>query len=548
MSLHLRDLAVGYRKRTILTGLNATAERGELTVLLGPNGVGKSTLLRTLAGLQPALGGAMHLDGADLDELSHTDRARRMAVVLTDRVSPGLLTARELVGFGRHPHTGFTGALTSHDHSIVDWAIDAVAGTHLAGRDVSELSDGERQRVLTARALAQEPGLLLLDEPSAFLDAPSRVALTGLLRTLASERDLAIVVSTHELELALRVADAVWLLDHEGVLHTGPPEQLALDGVISATFDTDELRFDLTAGTFVLRCATTRTCRVLGTDAAVLGRALSRTGWASSTSGTADAEIRQTANGYLGLADGKSTDLPDVAAVVSWARKQPVPVVRRADPADVATALARASAFSPYFAVDDIPGRTLGSIYADRDALTEAVRRTGLRLGVTEARVAASTWQFGLAARLWSIALGTVAAGDVVADLDRLCYRLDDDATIRLSLPEPGGWTAPDLTPLLTRIVIDEHLRPLHEGLRKVVPVAEGLLWGNAAAALHGALRLAPTELGKQLLATPELANALSPQGIRRSCCLFYRTPTSGTCGDCPLDGATVVTMKESTA
>ncbi len=325
MSLLLRDLAVGYRKRTVLSGLNAAARRGELTVLLGPNGVGKSTLLRTLAGLQPSLGGAMHLDGADLDGLSHTGRARRMAVVLTDRVSPGLLTARELVGFGRHPHTGFTGALTDHDRGIVDWAIDAVAATHLADRDVGELSDGERQRVLTARALAQEPGLLLLDEPSAFLDAPSRVALTGLLRKLASERDLAIVVSTHELELALRVADAVWLLDKDGVLHTGPPEQLALDGLISATFDTDELRFDLTAGTFVLRSAATRTCRVLGTDAAVLERALIRTGWTPSAGYAADAEIRQTANGYLALANGKTAHLPDVAAVISWARAQPEP-------------------------------------------------------------------------------------------------------------------------------------------------------------------------------------------------------------------------------
>ncbi|SDF31787.1 iron complex transport system ATP-binding protein [Lentzea fradiae] len=483
MSLRLRGLAVGYRGKPVLTGLDAEARRGELTVLLGPNGTGKSTLLRTLAGLQPALGGTVHLDGTDLTGLPHAERARRMAVVLTDRVSPGQLTVRELVGFGRHPHTGFSGALGGHDHEVVAWAIDAVAATHLAERDVSELSDGELQRVLTARALAQEPGLLLLDEPSAFLDAPSRVALTGLLRRLASERDLAVVVSTHELELALRVADAVWLLDRDGVLHTGPPEQLALDGLISATFDTDELRFDRDAGTFVLRSEATRTCRVLGPDAAVLRRALTRAGWAAAQDGAADAEIRQTGDGYLGLADGTTTALPDVSAVISWVRTRPEPAVRRADPAAVAGV------------TDSGEGRPLRSLYADHEAIAEAVRLTGQRHGLTAER-AALRWQTSLVTRLWSIA---VAADGVVPDLDLLHYRLDDDAEVRLSLPEPGGWTAQDVTPLLTRLVAVEHLRPLHAALCEVVPVAEELLWDNVPADLTDRLDVPGPERGDRV-------------------------------------------------
>lgn len=250
MTLRLDALSVGYRRHTVLTGLSAVAGRGELTILLGPNGVGKSTMIRALAGLQPPLSGGMSLDGADLTRLSTTERARRIAVVLTERVSPGLLTGRELVSFGRHPHTGFTGALGQRDRDVVAWALDVVDATHLADRDLSEVSDGERQRLLTARALAQEPDLLLLDEPSAFLDAPSRVALMGLLRRLATERDLAIVVSTHEVELALRLADTAWLIDAHGTLHTGTPQQLVSEGTVSAVFDTEQLRFDPVSGTF----------------------------------------------------------------------------------------------------------------------------------------------------------------------------------------------------------------------------------------------------------------------------------------------------------
>ncbi|KPM56211.1 ABC transporter ATPase [Frankia sp. R43] len=250
-------LAVGYRhrraRRPVLAGLTATAPRGALTVLLGPNGVGKSTLLRTLAGLQPPFGGRVLLDGSDLGRLSRAERARVVSTVLTDRVQIGLLTAADLVGLGRHPHTGPTGRLDSADRAIVDWALTAVSASHLADRDTDELSDGERQRVMIARALAQEPSLILLDEPTAFLDAPSRVTVTALLRRLARERDLTVVVSTHDLELSLRVADQVWLLDRAGNLHTGSPQEVIGTGAVNATFDNDDLRFDPATRTFELR-------------------------------------------------------------------------------------------------------------------------------------------------------------------------------------------------------------------------------------------------------------------------------------------------------
>jgi iron complex transport system ATP-binding protein len=248
---------VGYRRRrattTVLAGVTLRAAPGELTALLGPNGAGKSTLLRTIAGLQPPLAGAIRLGGADLVALAPEQRARRVAVVLTERVEAGLLTAWELAALGRHPHTGPRGALRAADRAAVRAALVSVGAEHLAARPVGELSDGERQRVLIARALAQRPQLLLLDEPTAFLDAPSRVSVTGLLRRLARERHIVVVTSTHDVDLALRVADHGWLLDRERRLRAGSPAELVARGAVGAAFDSAELRFDAAAGTFVMR-------------------------------------------------------------------------------------------------------------------------------------------------------------------------------------------------------------------------------------------------------------------------------------------------------
>ncbi|MFE7129653.1 ABC transporter ATP-binding protein [Streptomyces sp. NPDC057638] len=242
--------------RRILDGLDLLARPGELTVLLGPNGAGKSTLLRTLCGLLRPLEGSVRVDGLDVHTTPPAALARRLAIVLTGRLDPGLLSARELVALGRHPHTGMTGRLTAADRTAVAWALEAVAATELADRPVGELSDGERQRVLIARALAQEPRVILLDEPTAFLDAPSRAALTALLHDLARQQGLTVVASTHDLELALRIADVVWLIDRQSRLHAGAPEDVMRSGALTAAFDTEHLAFNPVTATFGLRRAT----------------------------------------------------------------------------------------------------------------------------------------------------------------------------------------------------------------------------------------------------------------------------------------------------
>jgi iron complex transport system ATP-binding protein len=246
-ALRTRDLAVGYRtrrsRRAVLEHVNLAVDSGELVCLLGPNGIGKSTLLRTIARMQPALWGQVELGGADLRSISPPELARRLGVVLTERVAVEALSVRQIVGLGRYPHSGWFGGLTDRDRVAMEWAIDAVGARHLADRDFSRLSDGERQRVMIARALAQEPVLLLLDEPTAFLDVPSRVELMGLLRQLTRDRPLAVVVSTHDLELALRTADTIWLVMPGGELVTGAPEDVVLSGAIGQAFEGRQIRF-----------------------------------------------------------------------------------------------------------------------------------------------------------------------------------------------------------------------------------------------------------------------------------------------------------------
>jgi iron complex transport system ATP-binding protein len=241
------ELAVGYKSRSsqnlVLDKLNLSVRRGELVCFLGTNGTGKSTLLRTVSRLQPALAGTVEIEGVELRRLSQLELARRLGIVLTERPTVGALTARRIVELGRYPYWDWAGRMSTRDHEVVHWAIEAVGAEHLASRDIMSLSDGERQRFMIARALAQEPSILLLDEPTAFLDVPSRVELMGLLRRLAREQQLAIVASTHDLELALRMADTLWLVSTGRKIYTGTPEDLILAGTVAEAFQAKSIRF-----------------------------------------------------------------------------------------------------------------------------------------------------------------------------------------------------------------------------------------------------------------------------------------------------------------
>lgn len=284
-ALQTHDLSVGYRvartSRTVLQDINVTLHGGAFVCLLGPNGVGKSTLLRTLARMQRPITGTVSIDGRDIRRMNQLELARHLSVVLTDRIDVGVLPAYDLVGMGRYPYTGWGGRLTQQDHQIVQWAIRVTGSNELATRNVAELSDGERQRVMIARALAQEPSVMLLDEPTAFLDAPRRAELTGLLRQLTRETGRAVLLSTHDVELALRTADTIWLITPDARFITGAPEDLVLTGTFEQAFSGTDYAFDSMAGGFQVRHTHARHARVHGNGLVGLWtrRALERSGF-----------------------------------------------------------------------------------------------------------------------------------------------------------------------------------------------------------------------------------------------------------------------------
>jgi len=251
------DLTIGYRlshrvNKTIGESITVELRPGELVCLLGPNGAGKSTLIRTLAGMQVPLSGSVWLGDDDVHRLPVRELARRLSVVLTDRVDAGRLSVYDLVALGRYPHTNWRGHLSRNDDEAIRWALQVTRADPLASRAVSELSDGERQRVMIARALAQEPDIMILDEPTAFLDLPRRVEIIGLLRKLAHESERVFLAATHDLDIALRVADRMWLMAPNGRLRIGIPEELVLDGSFQAVFDSDGIEFDNTTGSFTM--------------------------------------------------------------------------------------------------------------------------------------------------------------------------------------------------------------------------------------------------------------------------------------------------------
>jgi len=238
--IQTQDLSVGYahgRKENVLfENLSLGLKPGELTCFMGPNGVGKSTLIRTFLGLQKPLAGSFHIQHSPAPGQKTGVQARQVAAVLSDRISAVNMNAYELVSFGRYPYLGWDARLTPEDHAIVQRWMDYVHIQHLATRRIYEVSDGQLQMIMIARALAQETPIILLDEPTAHLDLNNRVEIMNLLRDLAHTMGKAILVATHELDLALQTADAIWLAGHQKQVLTGIPEDLVLNGAFDQIF------------------------------------------------------------------------------------------------------------------------------------------------------------------------------------------------------------------------------------------------------------------------------------------------------------------------
>lgn len=283
-TIYIKDLSIGYPgkndTKVVADHIYAGINSGELTCLLGANGIGKSTLLRTLSAFQPKLSGEIMIQGREIDQYTDKEMSTVISVVLTEKCEIRNMTAIELIGLGRSPYTGFWGTLRGEDKEMVEHAISLVKIENLAHRMVHTLSDGERQKVMIAKALAQDTPVIFLDEPTAFLDFPSKVEMMQLLHQLSRQTDKTIFLSTHDLELALQVADKIWLMDKTHGVTIGTPEDLALNGSLSGFFARKGIVFDLETGLFRVDNEYTTQLRLTGHGQkyAMVRKALQRNG------------------------------------------------------------------------------------------------------------------------------------------------------------------------------------------------------------------------------------------------------------------------------
>lgn len=332
-TIRLRDLSIGYpdkhNTKRVAEHLNASIHSGELTCLLGTNGVGKSTLLRTLSAFQPPLGGDIDLLDRPLSTYDDRQLATVIGVVLTEKSDIRNMTVEELVGLGRSPYTGFWGTLKESDRRIVHEAIARVRIEPLTQRMVHTLSDGERQKVMIAKALAQETPIIFLDEPTAFLDFPSKVEVMQLLHNLTHTLQKTVFMSTHDLDLALQIADKIWLMDRMNGIAIGTPEDLSLEGKLSSFFSRKGITYDTETGFFRIDTDYRREIHLHGHGSryAMVRKALQRNGIRADRH-VADDSLHIDTTGSAGdpfvihRADGSTQSATNIEALLSLVADQ----------------------------------------------------------------------------------------------------------------------------------------------------------------------------------------------------------------------------------
>lgn len=254
--MKIENLTIGYNSNksitTIQSGINAKLQPGEFVCLLGPNGSGKSTLLRTLAGFQMPLNGTIEINGKNIVDCSQKDLSTLISIVLTDRPSLQSMTVEQLISLGRSPYTGLWGRITNSDKKMINEAVSLTSTVELKDRLVDTLSDGELQKVMIAKAIAQNTEIILLDEPTAFLDFPGKAEAFTLLADMAHQQKKIILQSTHDINMAIAVADRLWLIDKEYGFFTGTPRELADEGILQKFFCKNQVTFNQNSLTFSL--------------------------------------------------------------------------------------------------------------------------------------------------------------------------------------------------------------------------------------------------------------------------------------------------------
>ncbi|WP_418791888.1 ABC transporter ATP-binding protein [Phosphitispora sp. TUW77] len=243
------DLIVGHEKKAIVEGINLEILPGQLIALLGPNGAGKSTILKSFSALLVPLNGAIHIQGEDLSHIKRKNLSKILAVVLTDRLNAGLLRAFDVVAMGRYPHTGFLGGLSVQDKEIVSECLRIVNAEILAQRYFNELSDGEKQKILLARALAQEPEMIILDEPTTYLDIRHKLEIMSILKRFSREKGITVIFSLHEIDLALKSCDKAILVKDGKIVDYGLPEKVGNNKAVLDLYDINSAGYNAFMGT-----------------------------------------------------------------------------------------------------------------------------------------------------------------------------------------------------------------------------------------------------------------------------------------------------------
>lgn len=251
--LTTHELAIGYESKVIASDLNLVLNSNEMVCLLGQNGVGKSTLIRTIANLQPVLNGAVLINDNQIDRLNKFELASTIGIVTTEKIGALNLTVRELVSLGRYPYTNWLGKLTKADLDKVDDAISLCKINYLEDQKMANLSDGQKQKAMIARVLAQDTRIIILDEPTAHLDMINRAEVMKLLSDIKSTHNKAILISTHELPLSLQFADRLWLMNYNQPIIEGIPEELVLTGALNDIFFHESFDIDVATGKVVLQ-------------------------------------------------------------------------------------------------------------------------------------------------------------------------------------------------------------------------------------------------------------------------------------------------------
>lgn len=239
-----QNLTVGYDGKPLIRDITINVEKGEIVTLIGPNGAGKSTILKSITRQLKTISGTVTIDNQGLNTYSYKDLSTKMAVVLTERMKPELMTCRDIVATGRYPYTGRLGLLSKADEEKVAQALYAVHALEIAERDFNAISDGQRQRILLARAICQEPEIIILDEPTSFLDIRHKLELLSILRSMAKEKGITVIMSLHEIDLAQKISDKIICVKGDTIESYGAPEEVFNEPAIRALYDIDQGYYD----------------------------------------------------------------------------------------------------------------------------------------------------------------------------------------------------------------------------------------------------------------------------------------------------------------